>query len=99
MAIISYSHCNENIDNANHDLAHEFVKQINSVHETIIMNVLRELLQREPKIEDGAFLTMIYQEDEMMNYDLAYLGEIIGRMEFHIMPPNARVTFIPKLKI
>ena len=98
MAIISYSECDENIDNNYHQIAQEFVKQINTIHETIIMNVLRELLQREPKIEDGAFLTMIYQEGEMMNYDLAYLGKIIGRMEFHIMPPNARVTFIPKLK-
>jgi len=96
MAIISYANCNENIDNANQHIAQEFIKHINDVHETIIMNVLRELLQREPKMEDGALLTMIYQEGEMMNYDLAYLGEIIGRMEFHIMPPNARVTFIPK---
>lgn len=79
------------------DMMTEITKQMAEAEENCIKEVLRQLLQREPTLEDAKDLHKFQREGEFDKYYLAYknlkLGTVYrnfnlegGKMEFNFIP-------------
>lgn len=82
-----------------------FIKKAVQCHEDCIKAVLRQLLKREPTIEDAAKTHRLFKDGEINKYTLAYEGVELGVVQHNypevcMSPPmdyqyKFSVTFTP----
>jgi hypothetical protein len=87
------------------DISHvmqSVIKQVQKNEETVLLQVLEQILGRPAVLEDAKDLTKFYYIGEPLDYDLAYRGVKIGRVEFgpkfdinNSAPTSYTVTFKP----
>lgn len=76
----------------------EYIKQIQKSFEDALTQVLRQVLGREPVIEDWKDCTRLYKSDgDPMNFWFAWKGITLGKVTFE-MGPKYTVTFTPDEK-
>lgn len=63
-------------------MMHHLSKEINRMQEHILREVLKQILGREPELEDAKLLTIVRYPGDLMDYTLAYNGTEIGRVVF-----------------
>lgn len=51
---------------------------VNRAEEEILKKILREILQREPTIEDAKDCTLFFSEGNLSDFDIAYKGVKMG---------------------
>jgi hypothetical protein len=73
-----------------------FIKMVYKTEEDIIKQVLRQILGREPVLEDAKDLTKAYRTDiSHTDYDLSYKNIPVGKVIFEFNGPSFSVTFTP----
>lgn len=76
------------------DMQEMILDQILEIHENILKEVLRQILKREPVIEDAKRLTRYEYEGVFDYYDLAFDNVKIGRV-ITSGNKNYKITFEP----
>jgi hypothetical protein len=67
---------------------------LNEMQDNLLKDVLRQLLDREPTIDDAKNVT-IFRYYGQLDYDLAYKGSKIGRVTFQNEGFKFGCTFTP----
>lgn len=72
-------------------------KQFLEAEEKVVKEVLRNLLKREPTIEDAKDLTKFYMDGQFDKYHLAYKNLKLGNVHFNMAldGKNFGIEFIP----
>lgn len=74
---------------------HHLTKELNKMQDEILRGVLRQILDREPELEDAKLLTIIRYPDDLLDYSLAYAGYEVGRVIFEHTGTTWAITFKP----
>lgn len=76
-------------------IMHHLTKELNRLQEEVLRGVLKQILGREPEIQDAKLLTIIRYPSDMLDYTLAYGGSEIGRVVFENEMTKWTITFKP----
>lgn len=82
---------------AMHDMMAEITRKMMEAEENVIKDVLRNLLKREPTLEDAKDLHRFQQEGEFDKYYLAYKNLKLGTVyrNYNIEGGKMGVEFVP----
>lgn len=79
------------------DIFKEYINQMKKTEEECLKNVLREILKREPTLQDFKDCTMIFPEEGNQNkYYFMHLGICYGFVTKEIIDYTFEVTFDPE---
>lgn len=77
-------------------LMQKVISKMRDNEEQVLKTVVKQILKREPVIEDAKRLTKMFYEGEPLNYDLAFDGVKVGKVVFDITGINWGITFHPE---
>lgn len=76
-------------------MTNSFISMIHQKQEEVLLNILRQILKREPTIEDAKDVTIGYPQGKPDIYYLAYKGTTIGTVKTVLDGTRGTVTFTP----
>lgn len=75
---------------------HEVIlPKVKNMEESVLKQVLKQVLHREPREKDAKKCTKLYEEGEPLNYYFSYRDQVLGRIIFDMNGPQITVTFKP----
>lgn len=74
----------------------EFINKQNAMEQSVFMDIFRQIENREPTANDRRRFTRHYSSRDPLNYDLAFDGTMIGRIEFAREGNQFSIEFIPR---
>ncbi len=72
------------------DVMQKHVQHVRQKEEELIKSILRQVLQREPTIEDAKDCHRLYHQGEPLNYDFAWKNMVLGHVRFNLNGPPAK---------
>lgn len=76
-------------------LMNDHIKDVTHKTEEIIKIVLRQVLHREPTIEDAKDCTKAYAEGEPLDFYFLWKSICLGKIVYKLGGPDTNITFEP----
>lgn len=70
------------------------VGEMKQIEENLFKEVLRQVLKREPTIEDAKECSFLKKDNWDLKYVIAYRGVNLGTVEVHLHP-DYKISFTP----
>lgn len=83
-----------------YDMQSQAIRKMANAEEEVIKKVLRQILKREPIIEDAKKCTCLFRRDNINQYDFIYDGVCLGNIKRNFGKitdniPNFNIEFTP----
>lgn len=84
------------MDSQPFNIFHDMIlPEVKRMEESVLKQVLKQVLHREPREKDAKKCTKVYEDGEPLNYYFSYRDQVLGRVVFDLQGPQITVTFKP----